>query len=164
MAVGTFGREDRGDGPGLTHGLFDSGDLRDDFSAFLHMDKIPDADVHQGHLVGVVESRSLDHGPGQQHRVEIGYRGHGARPSDLIVDRQQFGHRFLGLELVGYCPARELGREAQKSLAGHLVDLDDYSVGGVWEGFPGRVPIVYVFFDFVDVVAYLALVRNRQSP
>ena len=145
-------------------GRVDAGNLGDDLPALLHEHPVPDADVQQGHLVGIVQGGALHQGAAELDRGEVGHRGHGAGAPHLVIDAEQLGAGLFGLEFIGDRPARRLGRVAQGALAGKFVDLDDDAVGGVGEVFPFGVPMVDVGLDLVDVLAEAPLVRDGQAP
>ena len=94
-------------------GDVDTHNLRDDLTAFLHVDVVADMQVERTDEVLVVQGGTLDGGAGQLHGIHIRHRGDGSRTAYLIGDLIQTGTHALGLELIGNGPARALGRETE---------------------------------------------------
>ncbi len=138
--------------------------FRNNLSALFHIDIVADSHVQQLHLVGVVQASPLYRGARKQHRLKVCHRGHRSGPSDLIVNGKEFSEGLFSLEFVGDGPPWELRRVAQGLLVGKFVDLDDDAVGRKRKLAPLGVPILYIFFNLVDVAADFPLVRNGESP
>ena len=150
--------------PGSPSGKLHASDLGYDLTALFDIDAVTDTYVHERHLVGIVERGAFDDGAGKLHRFEIRHRRNGSGPAHLVIDGQYAREGLLGLELICNGPARGLGGEAERTLEGHFVYLDDYAVGGIREGLARDIPFVDVCFDAVDIVADAALVGDRESP
>ena len=169
MAIGAVFRELRRNCSLRSGRQIHSGNLRDYLAAFLNADdvvvmKVAHADVQQCHLVGIVQGRALDYGSGQLNRLQIRYRGNGARSTYLIVNAENLRASLFCLEFEGYCPARGLGRISQLSLVLQLVDFDYDAVGSVRKRPSVRIPIVYICHNLVYVMTYLAVLGDRQAP
>ena len=139
-------------------------DLGNDLAALLDVDHVAGPDVEQRHLFGVVERRAPHGGAGEQHRREVGDRCHGPRASDLEVDALEPREGLLGLELVGYGPARRLGRESQLAAQGEVVDLDDHAVGRERERAARLVPVGDEGVDLLRIAADAHVLRDAESP
>ena len=105
-------------------------------------------DIKQLHLFRVMERRPLDYSTAKLHWLEIGYRSHGTCPADLIIYAEQPCQRLFSLELVSYCPARELRGKAQVFLICKLIYLDDYTVCREWQILSSRIPVFDILFNF----------------
>ncbi len=80
------------------------------------------------HLLGVVQRGHRDRHAAHAHRLEHREGGDGAGAAHADLDVAQLGVLFLGRELVGDGPARELRRRAQLARIGEAIDLDDRAV------------------------------------
>ncbi len=142
-------------------------DLRDlgyYLAALLYINRVAYADVQLRYLLGVVERGTLDGRAGQQHWRKVGYGGHGTRAADLKVDAEQPGGGTLGLELIGYRPARGFGCRAQLAAVVVSVDLDHHAVGGERQPLALGIPMGYVLVDLGYVAADAHIVRYLESP
>jgi hypothetical protein len=64
-------------------------------------------------LVGIVQGGVGDGDAADEHRLELGHRGHGAGAADLELDVLQRRHLLLGRELVGGGPAQGAGHKTE---------------------------------------------------
>ncbi len=142
----------------------DSGYFRYDFPAFLDIDVVSFVDVEGPYLVFVDQRCTLDHGAGEKDRLKVRHGSDCPGAADLIVYRKNGSESLLCLELVGDCPAWGFGSIAEFPLEGHLVDLDDYTVGRIREFLAVDIPIIDEILDFRDVPANTAMVRHRKPP
>ena len=79
----------------------------------------------QARNLGHVVQRGIAHGDtAHEDRLQPGYRGNGAGAAYLELHVPHLGGNFLGGELVGHCPARRAGVEAQLRLQLQPVHLD----------------------------------------
>ena len=104
---------------------------------YLGYDLIGAADKHftarlytLAHYIAVVVERSLAHGyAGKLHGLELGKRRKFTRSPDLPAYFAYRGYALLRLEFVGYRPAREFIGTAKHGARGHIVELDNRTVG-----------------------------------
>ena len=157
-AVRAYGREVRFLCVLASLGEFHSRDFRDDFAALLDIDKVSYADVHLCHHISIVQCCPFDHCSRQLDRVKIRHRSYSSGPSNLIINGFDLCQCLFGLEFVCHCPAWKFGRIAKFRLICQFIDFYDNAVGGIWKEFALLVPIVDVFFYFIDIVTYFALV------
>ena len=135
----------------------------DDFSSFLHVHPVVDADVQLLHLFVIVQGGTFDDGAGQQDRFQIRYWSHSSRSSDLVVNGQQTGFGFFGFEFEGRCPTGSLGGVTYLGLYFQLVDFDDNAINGEGEFVAMDIPMTDECQDFVQILAGLCILRYRQS-
>ena len=133
-------------------------DLRNDLTAFLHIDIVTDMDIKQLHLVCVVQGCSLDNGTAELHRLEVGNRSYGSCSAHLVVNGKKFGEGLLGLEFICHCPAWELGCVTELFLVWKFVYLDYDTVSSEWEILSLCVPVFDEFLDILDARAYHSLI------
>ena len=98
--------------PGFPLARIDLNDLGDDVPALFDDDGIADAQVLFCDLLLVVERGPADRRTGQEHRLELGDRGHHAGPPDLEPDVREARDGLLRGKLAGDGPARTLQRGA----------------------------------------------------
>ena len=140
-AVGTCLREVGEDDVSASLAEFDSCDFRDDFSSLFHIDVVADVDVVDLHLLLIVERRSFHDCSAELDRFEVCDRGHCTCAADLVVDADELGECLLCLELVCYCPTRELCCVSEFFLIWKFVDFDYDAVGRIREVLPFGVPV-----------------------
>jgi hypothetical protein len=100
-----------------------------------------------------VKGCTLDDGSAQLNRFKIGYRGDGACTSNLIVDRQEFCKRLLGLEFICDCPSWELSCVTKFLLVWEFVDFDYDSICRKWKVFAFGIPIGDELFNLINCFA-----------
>ena len=91
----------------------DTHDLRDDLTAFLHVDVVADMQVEGPDEVLVVERGALDGGSRQLHGIHVCHGGDGSCTTYLIGHLVETGTHALGLELIGDRPTGALRRETE---------------------------------------------------
>ena len=163
-ALGTVGDVAERHAVGGTLRQLHARDLGDDLAALLDVDHVARPDVELLHLFGVVERGAPHGGAGQQHRRKVRHGGDRSGAPDLEGDALEARERLLGLELVGYGPARRLGREADAAAHGEVVDLDDHAVGREGQLAARRVPVGDEVVDLGARAADAHPVRDLESP
>ena len=145
-------------------GFSTADDLRDDVAAFLDDDPVAHPDVLARDLVGVVQGRHADGGPGQQHRLEHGHRRHRSGAAHLQHDVVETGRRLLRGKLEGDRPPRELRGRPQALAVRNRVDLDHHAVGFVVETVPLVLPARTVRDQRLDAGKPFQMRLDRQPP
>ena len=108
--------------------FFDADDVRDDLARLLDDDRVADADVLAGDLLGVVQADAADRRAGDLHRLQVGRGREGAALADGDEDVVDARGRFVLLELVGDEPARRLAGGAEPLALVEAVDLEHEAV------------------------------------
>ena len=142
----------------------DRGNLGYDFAPLLDIDHVAYVQVEGVHEIFVVQGGPLDNRAREQHRVEVGHRGDGARAPYLERHRVEPRERLLGLELVGDGPTGRLGRVAQVFLLPQRVDLEDHAVGSHRQMLALGVPIGDILLHLVDRVENAHGIGYLETP
>ncbi len=124
----TLGREEDRAGIAWALRLHHGDDLRDHIPCPAHDHGIANHHAEALNLVGVVQGGVGDGHAADKHRLELGYRGHGAGAADLKLDVLKLCHLLLRRELVGGRPARGAGHKAQLLLQSDVIHLVDHAV------------------------------------
>ncbi len=139
-------------------------DLRDHIPCPAHDHGIANHHAEALDLVGVVQGGVGDSHAADKHRLELGYRGHGAGAADLELDVLKQSHLLLRRELVGGRPARGAGHKAELILQGDGIHLVDNAVDLVRELATAGQNVVVERLTTGGPLFELHLGTKRQPP
>ena len=138
---------------GLT--AVDAHNFGDDLPSFFHEHHVALTQIQPGHLVGIVQTRFLDCGPSQLHRVQLRHGGDCTCPPHLIANRLQLGANPLRFKFEGDGPSGTLGRHPQALLVVVAVHFDDNAINGKIQPMPGLVPVRHKPHDLFNALGHL---------
>ena len=138
--------------------------LRYYLASLLHIHVVAQVKVEAAYEVLVVQRGAAHRSAGQLHRLHVGHWRHRARAPHLEGHLGEPRALALGLELVGYRPARALRRVAQGALLPQRIYLEHYAVGGHGQLLAGRVPVGYVVHYFLQAVRLAHRAAYLEAP
>ena len=138
--------------------------FRDDVAGAAHDHGIAIAHIQSRHMVGVVQRGAGDGDAANLHRPHQGPGRDRAGAADAGFDGFQQGGLFLRRELVRDRPARRARDEAQRALAGVVVELVDHAIDVEWQIVARGTDSSVVAQQTLHALHHTCQIADREAP
>ena len=125
---------------------------------------VADHQAQARHFVHVVQG-GVGHGHTRNlDRFQACHGRHSTGATHLELNVQQFGQFLHRRELVGDCPTRFAGTEAQFTLVGNAIDLEHHTVDFIGQGIPSLTDIAVVIEAILNPFGQFQLMADGHAP